>query len=82
MTNLKTLFTEVKEAKAKAEKVRGVKNEPALSIELFDAGKVYNLSKEELKALLQEAIYLLRDKTKNAEEELMEAVEEWHPELF
>ena len=79
---LKQLFNEVKEEKTRIEKTTGEVSYPSLSIELFDAGRVYNLSREELKVLLQEAIYLLRDYKKHAEEDLMQLVEEWHPELF
>ena len=74
---MKVLFENVKEEK----RGRG-KNFPALSIALFDEGIFYELSQEETRALLQEAIYLLRDKSETAEVELMEAVEEWHPEHF
>ena len=75
---LKELFKEAREAKERNENIRNIKDYPALSVALFDSGKVYSLSKEELRILLQEAIYLLRDKSKKAEEELMQAVEEWH----
>lgn len=74
---MKVLFKNVKEE----QRARG-KNFPALSIELFDKGGFYDLSQEETRALLQEAIYLLRDKSETAEAELMEAIEEWHPEHF
>lgn len=78
---LKQIIKNAKEEKARNEKIKGEKNYPALSIELFDAGKVYDLSKEEMRALLQEAIYLLIEKDQNAEDELIEKIEEWHPEL-
>jgi phosphoribosyl-dephospho-CoA transferase len=79
---LKEMLKEVKKEKARQEEIRQEKNYPSLSVALFDAGKVYDLSKEELKALLQEAVYLLRDYTNTAEEEIIQAIEEWHPELL
>ena len=78
---LKELFKNVREEKARFKKVTG-DDIASLCIALFERGIVYNLDKEELKVLLQEAIYLLREKDRNAEDELMQAVEEWHPELF
>ena len=74
---LKQIIKNVKEEK----RIRGSEF-PALSIELFDGGSFYDLSKEEVRALLQEAIYLLRDKDQNAENELIENIEEWHAELL
>ncbi len=79
---LKELFQTARQEKARAEKMRGEATYPSLSIALFDAGQVYQLRQEEIKALLQEAIYLLRDYSKNAEVELMQMVEEYHEELF
>ena len=75
---LKELFKEAREERERNENIRNIKDYPALSVALFDSWKVYSLSKDELRILLQEAIYLLRDKSKEAEEELMQAVEEWH----
>ena len=74
---LKDLIKNAKEEK----RMRGDEF-PALSVALFDNGDFWNLSKEEMRALLQEAIYLLRDKDQNAESELIENVEEWHNELI
>ena len=73
---LKDLIKNAKEEK----RMRG-EDFPALSIALFDNGDFWNLSKEEMRALLQEAIYLLRDKDQSAESELIENIEEWHAEL-
>ena len=75
---LKELFKEAREERERNENLRNIKDYPALSVALFDSSKVFSLSKEELRILLQEAIYLLRDKSKEAEEELIQAVEEWH----
>ena len=74
---LKQLIKNVKEEK----RLNG-ENYPSLSIELFDNRSFYELSKEEMRALLQEAIYLLRDKDQNTENELIAKIEEWHAELL
>lgn len=74
---MRRLFKRVKEEK----KTRG-EDFPSLSIALFDEGVFFELLTSEKRALLQEAIYLLRDYDENAEQKLMANVEEWHEELF
>lgn len=75
---LKELFKRVLEVKM----VEG-EGTPSLSIELFDAGLVYELSKSELIALLKESIYLLRDESGDEiENKLIENIVYWNEELF
>lgn len=75
---LKELFKRVQEVK----KVEG-EEVPSLSIELFDVGLVYELSKSELIALLKESIYLLRDELGDEiENKLIENIVYWNEEIF
>lgn len=81
MTNLKTLFKEATELKERMKSCTG-DSINSLTNALYERGEAHNLKRSELIVLLQEALYLLLTKSPTAEEELMESVKYWHPELF